>query len=83
MEVDCKGQVRLLGHHSIPPVRTRTYIRYLGHDNIFTTDTCPKHTHGRGHEARSPDLSCLSLNLRRLGLWQRLRLSLSYSTSLA
>ena len=38
---------------------------------------------GRGHEARSPDLSCLPLNLRRLGLWQRLCLFLSYSSSLA
>ena len=39
--------------------------------------------YGRGHEARSPDLSCLSLNLRRLGLWQMLCLLLRYSTSLA
>ena len=68
------------------PLGTRTFTAGetglpLQHVDIEHQIVCLPN--GRGHEARSPGLSCISLNLRRLGLSKRLCLFLSYSTSLA
>ena len=61
-------------------MEAQTQITMVGGRDAHPTLGMP---HGRGHEARSLDLSCLFLNLHRLGVWQGLCLSLSYSTSLA